>query len=229
MVHGLSKAAPVDGGLPTNALGSGSPRRVGWFRFHNDTERWEWSPEVSRMHGYDPEAMTPTTEHVLSHGHPDDLGRAVGAVEQIRRGRGAFSTRYRIVDARGHARHLLVEGDELRDEDGAVTGRHGFYIDVTPTKSDIEDRVTETVAEIASARAVIDQAKGMLSVIYDITGDTAFAVLRWRSQVTNTKLRALAEQLIVDFRSVNTCPVLPPRTTYDRLLLTGHERVVRGH
>jgi ANTAR domain/PAS fold len=228
MTHGFSKAAPVDEGPTTNALVGGSPRRAGWFRFHLDADRWEWAPEVSRIHGYELDTMTPDTDQVLSHGHPDDHARVVAAIDQIRRGHGAFSTRYRIIDARGHARHVLVEGDDLRDEAGDFVGRHGFYIDVTPTMADIEDRVTETVAEITSARAVIDQAKGMLSVIYDITGETAFAVLRWRSQVTNTKLRALAEQLIVDFRSVNTCPTLPPRATYDRLLLTGHERIERG-
>ena len=35
--------------------------------------------------------------------------------------------------------------------------------------------------------------------VYQI--DAAFDVLRWRSQETNVKLRALAEQLLVDVRT----------------------------
>ncbi len=40
-------------------------QRVGWFRFYYDADRWEWSPEVQRMHGYDAGSVTPSTEVVL--------------------------------------------------------------------------------------------------------------------------------------------------------------------
>jgi hypothetical protein len=96
-----------------------------------------------------------------------------------------------------------------------------------PNQPANQGRIDEAVAEILAHRAVIDQAKGMLSVIYDIDDREAFDVLRWRSQTTNTKLRALAEQLIVDFRSVHASPRLPPKSIYDDLLLTAHERVAQ--
>jgi len=37
---------------------------------------------------------------------------------------------------------------------------------------------------------LIDQAKGMLILLYGVDDDTAFDTLRWHSQNTNTKLRA---------------------------------------
>ncbi|MCM6779089.1 transcription antitermination regulator, partial [Nocardia sp. CDC159] len=34
---------------------------VGGFRFWFATRRWEWSPEVYRLHGYAPGQIEPTT------------------------------------------------------------------------------------------------------------------------------------------------------------------------
>ena len=53
-------------------FGAGAPQRIGWFRFYFDDDRWEWSPQVEKMHGYPPGSVTPTTEMVLAHKHPDD-------------------------------------------------------------------------------------------------------------------------------------------------------------
>ncbi|MDT7791519.1 MAG: hypothetical protein QOD59_955, partial [Mycobacterium sp.] len=85
--------------------------------------------------------------------------------------------------------------------------------------------VTEAVAEIAEARSGIEQAKGMLMLIYRINADSAFELLRWRSQETNTKLRALAEQIAKDFLELSYDDELPVRAVYDRLLLTAHLRL----
>jgi len=59
----------------------------------------------------------------------------------------------------------------------------------------IEIAVTEALAGIAENREVIDQAKGMLMLVYQVEADKAFDLLKWRSQSTNVKLRALAQQL----------------------------------
>ena len=102
--------AELGGQTPVeHALAGGDPQRVGSFKFYFADERWEWSPQVERMHGYEP-----------------------GSVE----------------------------------------------------------------------------------------------VLKWRSQETNTKLRALAEQLVRDFLELRYDEDLPRRSAYDRLLLTAHYRVV---
>jgi hypothetical protein len=81
------------------------------------------------------------------------------------------------------------------------------------------------VAEIAEARGVIEQTKGMLMLIYGISADSAFELLKWRSQETNTKLRVLAEQIAKDFLELKYDDSPPARTAYDRLLLTAHFRL----
>jgi PAS domain S-box-containing protein len=211
------------------ALAGGEPQRVGWFRFYFADERWEWSPQVQRMHGYEVGTVEPTTELVLSHKHPDDKGQVAATLEEIRRTEQPFSTRHRIIDVAGRVHHVVVVGDRIYDDQGAVIGTHGFYVDVSPmldaSSDTVQDRVTEAVAEIAESRGAIEQAKGMLMLLYRINADSAFELIRWRSQETNTKLRVLAEQIAADFLALEYNDVLPPRAEYDRLLLTAHLRV----
>jgi len=212
------------------ALAGGEHQHVGWFRFHFADERWEWSEQVQRMHGYEPGAVEPTTELVLAHKHPDDYGQVAATLAEIRRTGAAFSTRHRIVDTRGNTHHVVVVADQLFGDDGStVIGTHGFYIDATPSAQtgtrEQQERVSEAVAEIAEARSGIEQAKGMLMLIYRISADAAFELLKWRSQETNTKLRALTEQIAKDFLELDYHELLPHRSVYDRLLLTAHLRV----
>lgn len=208
------------------ALAGGAPQRVGWFRFYFADERWEWSPQVELMHGYEPGSAQPTTALVLSHKHPDDYRQMAATIEEIRRTAGAFSTRHRIIDTRGEVHHVVVIGQQMRGDGDAVIGSDGYYVDVTPSVTEArEERVTEAVAEIAEARGGIEQAKGMLMLIYRITADSAFELLKWRSQESNVKLRVLAEQVAKDFLGLVYDEVLPARAEYDRLLLTAHLRV----
>jgi len=219
--------ADLEGQTPVeHALAGGEPQRVGWFRFYFADERWEWSPQVERMHGYEPGQVHPTTDLVLSHKHPDDYGQVAATLDEIRRTSGAFSTRHRIIDTHGEIRHVVVVGDQLFDDGDNVVGTHGFYVDVTPSMREAQDQiVSEAVAEIAEARGGIEQAKGMLMIIYRISADSAFELLKWRSQETNVKLRVLAEQIVEDFLDLRYDEVLPARAVYDRLLLTAHFRI----
>ena len=85
--------------------------------------------------------------------------------------------------------------------------------------------VSAAVAEIAENRAAIEQVKGMLMLVYRVDADAAFELLKWRSQETNVKLRMLAEQLLADFAGLTYEETMPPRTIFDHLLLTAHQRV----
>ncbi len=200
-------------------------QHVGWFTFHFDDERWAWSDAVQIMHGYEPGTVTPTTELVLSHKHPDDRPAVAATLHEMRRAHRPFSTRHRIIDTGGAVHDVVVVGDRMTDEQGHVIGTHGFYIDVTPARTMTQEMVTAALSEIAENRAVIEQVKGMLMLIYRVDGDAAFELLRWRSQESNVKLRALAEQLLADYRQLDYQDTLPTRETFDHLLLTAHQRV----
>jgi fructose-specific component phosphotransferase system IIB-like protein len=206
------------------ALAGGAPQRAGWFRFYFADQRWEWSEQVQRMHGYEPGSVTPTTDLVLAHKHPDDRGQVAATINQILNTHKAFSTRHRIVGTRGNVRNVVVVGDQLHNDQGVVIGTHGFYVDVSSlSDQDREDQVTAKLAEITEQRASIEQAKGMLMVIYGISDGAAFDLLRWLSQEANVKLRLLAEQITEDFRGVG--PTLTSQSEFDHLLLTAQSRI----
>jgi len=210
-----------------------APQRVGWVRFYFEDQRWEWSEQVQRMHGYEPGTVTPTTELVLAHKHPDDRPQVAETIDEMLRTHRAFSTRHRILDTSGAVHHVVVVGDELTDDDNVVIGTHGYYVDITPTSdrtptSDLahDALVTAKVAEITEHRAVIEQAKGMLMLVYGLDANAAFDLLKWRSQETNVKVRRLAQQVVEDFRAVCDKAV-GSRSAFDHMLLTADVRIAR--
>jgi PAS domain S-box-containing protein len=208
------------------ALTGGALQLIGEYRFYFDEERWEWSEEVQQLHGYEPGAVTPTTELVLSHKHPEDYAQVAATLDEIRRTHKPFSTRHRIITVQGDTRDVVVMGERLHDDNGDVTGTQGFYIDVTPTAQQLRSSVTEAVAQFAESRAAIEQAKGILMYVYRITADAAFELLIWRSQQSQVKVRALAEQVIADIQSFTYDEdSLRARERFDQLFLTAHNRV----
>ncbi|QIS14398.1 ANTAR domain-containing protein [Nocardia arthritidis] len=201
------------------------PQTMGTFSFRFSDQRWEWSDEVARMHGYQPGSVRVTTELVLSHKHPEDRAAVTEVLDLALRTGAPFSSRHRIVDTAGNVHHMLVVADRMFDESDALVGTHGYYVDLTGTLADAKNEMLQqTLPELVAARAVIEQAKGVLMRIYRINAEQAFRVLSWRSQETNTKLRVLAAQIIDELDTID--PVPPDiQSQFDHLLLTAHERV----
>src|SRR6202011_4234196 len=188
-------------------------------------QRWEWSDELARMHGYEPGAAKPTTELLLSHKHPDDRSHVQDLLDRALLSQGSFSSRHRFVDTAGTVHEAIVVADRMSDETGAVVGTAGYYLDLTATF--VETRqvaLDEALPDLFEARAVIEQVKGVLMSIYRISPEQAFGVLRWRSQETNPKLRALAKQLIAEIATLPP-PSAEVQSAFDHLLLTVHERI----
>ena len=213
----------------TSAVGAAGHLSVGSFRFWFAGERWEWSDEVARMHGYEPGSVVPTTELLLSHKHPDDREHVRDLLDYALLSGESFSSRHRFIDTAGGEHDAIVVADRILDESGAVLGTAGYYIDLTDTfdEARVETRqevLDEALPDMFENRAAIEQAKGVLIAVYRVSADQAFRVLQWRSQETNVKVRALAKQLVAEVLN------LPPPSTivqsqFDHVLLTVHERV----
>jgi ANTAR domain-containing protein/PAS domain-containing protein len=198
---------------------------VGAFRFWFIGQRWEWSDEVARMHGYEPGSVVPTTELLLSHKHPDDRDHVQDLLDRALHAKSSFSSRHRFIDLGGNVHDAIVVADRMADETGAVVGTAGYYLDLTATF--VENRqvaLDAALPDLFEARAVIEQAKGVLMAIYRISSEQAFGVLRWRSQETNTKLRELARELLVEIATLPP-PSADVQSAFDHLLLTVHERI----
>jgi ANTAR domain/PAS fold len=210
----------TDGYVPQaldKALLGGSPQLIGTFEYRYDTNTWSWSDTVARLHGYEPGTVQPTTELVLSHKHPDDLTEVKGLLKQSA---APFSSRHRIRTTSGEIRRVVVVGTAVFGEAEQVVATRGFYIDVTEAAdADVQGAIGEQLQKIMARREVIEQAKGILMVLYRIEADAAFGILRWRSQQLNLKVHTIAEQLVSQLPSLLEIPPTE-RSTADHYLMT---------
>jgi ANTAR domain-containing protein/PAS domain-containing protein len=198
---------------------------VGAFRFWFVGQRWEWSDEVARMHGYEPGTIVPTTKLLMSHKHPDDRAHVQELLDYALQSEESFSSRHRFLDTAGNVHDAIVVADRMLDDSGAVVGTAGYYIDLTDTFDEARQEALDVaLPDLFENRAAIEQAKGVLMYVYRVSSEQAFRVLQWRSQETNVKLRALAKQLLVEVAAL-TPPSAAVQSQFDHLLLTVHERI----
>ena len=170
--------------------------RIGSFRYWFDDDVWEWSPEVAVMHGYLHDEVVPTTDLLRSHKHPDDRATFDALVATMRETRTHFSSRHRIVDTGGRVHSVAVIGRTFADG-GRVAGSEGYYVDLGVIVGDsVRAQVDSRVQDFREHASPIEQAKGMLMVMYGIDEERAFDVLRWRSQQENRKLRDLCRAIV---------------------------------
>jgi ANTAR domain/PAS fold len=221
----MSRPDLADTPAPSTSGGAIADQNVGSFRFWFVGQRWEWSDEVTRMHGYEPGSVEPTTELLLSHKHPDDRKHVQDLLDHSLHSGGSFSSRHRFIDTGGRTHTVIVLADRMFDDHGAVVGTEGYYIDLTDTFAQTRRQaLDDSLPALLEARASIEQAKGVLMLVYGIDADAAFELLMWRSQHTNIKLRALAAQIVAELQTFDVVPD-SLRQQFDHLLLTAHERI----
>jgi hypothetical protein len=198
---------------------------VGAFRFWFVGQRWEWSDEVARMHGYEPGQVVPTTKLLLSHKHPEDRAHVQDLLDYALQSEESFSSRHRFIDTAGNVHDAIVVADRMLDDSGVVVGTAGYYIDLTDTFDETrQEALDEALPDLFENRAAIEQAKGVLMYVYRVSAEQAFRVLQWRSQETNVKLRSLAKQVLAEVVAL-PAPTASAQSQFDHLLLTVHERI----
>ncbi len=202
---------------------AGTPQSMGAFRFWFEDQRWEWSNEAAAIYGYAEGGERPSTELLLAHKHPDDRAPADPSVAAAVRTGEPFCGRHRVIDTAGRIHHVIVVADRMLDEQKSVVGARGYLIDVSETlEENRQEILDDTLPELVESRAVIEQAKGVLMLVYGINAEQAFRVLQWRSQETNIKLRTLARQLVAEIPAMGGGPAAQ-RARFDHLLLTMHD------
>lgn len=213
----------------TSVDGTGGTRdngmqRVGSFRFLYEGERWEWSDEVARLHGYEPGQVTPSTELMAQHKHPDDRAHFEAMVAEMLTNHAPFSSRHRIIDTRGRIHPVAVIAHTIYDPDGRAIGTEGFYLDLSGSVDEsVKQRVDAEVMNFRTSRASIEQAKGMLMLVYGVTEDRAIDVLKWRSQQENVKVRDIADTIIIEALAAVEIPEAT-RRGFDNIVLTSSAR-----
>ena len=143
---------PARSAEPEFPAHAGPHLNVGGYRFWFVGQRWEWSDEVARMHGYEPGSVVPTTELLLSHKHPDDRQHVQDILDRLLHFGGSFSSRHRFIDTSGGEHTVIVLADRMLDNNGAVVGSEGYYIDLTDTFHQARGRRSTTRCPNCSRR-----------------------------------------------------------------------------
>lgn len=197
---------------------------VGWFRFDGATGIWRCTPASAQPGRAEAaSSLTVTTAALLALIHPADAARLQRIFGQIADRNGPLHTRFRIIDPGGVVHHITTAATARGDHTGRLIAVHGVYLDLVSAAHPMP-----TLTEVVKDRAVIEQAKGMLMLIYRLDADQAFAVLRECSQHGNVKLRLLARQIVADFCAlprINGALAAPDADAYTQLLRTAHLRV----
>lgn len=197
-------------------------KTVGRFRFSLAEESWRWSAEVAALHGYAAREMTPTTATVLSHFHRSDRSEAFSAVAKMAEASTPAGHKLRILDIHGVVRHVVLLGSRVAGAPGHDLRTAGLYIDITePYDNEVETSVAAQLHRLTTTQPHIEQAKGMLMVMYGIPEAQALDLLAWRSQDTGIDIKTIAERLVDAVGSGHSSSP-PVRERFDHLLLTSH-------
>jgi hypothetical protein len=215
---------------PAQPTPSPSPRAAGRFRLDPGSGAWWWSPEMFDLHGLPPGSATPDTEAYLRYQHAADRERVLAALSTACSSGRPFVLETRIVRGEGGERVVVLLGEPQLDAAGSVTFLDGMCIDLTGGRSPGSDgeRAEALAAEVEqlraamASRAPIEQAKGILMLLTNCSGQVAFDLLAHISSHTHRKVRDVAAVITEsaaghaplpdDVRAIirDACPPAPP-------------------
>ncbi|MEN5074046.1 PAS and ANTAR domain-containing protein [Isoptericola cucumis] len=175
-----------------------SPHLVGRFRVEPSTGRWAWSDEIYHLHGFEPHEVVPTTDLVLAHTHPDDREGFRDLLGSASRSGAAFSSVHRVVTAKRRELTVTVVGCARPAAAAArSTEMTGYFVDLTTAVAErARERAMADIRAAAASRGAIEQAKGVIAVLFDVEADHAFEMMRKASNDHNVPVRELAQQVV---------------------------------
>jgi hypothetical protein len=176
---------------------------VGRFTWNIEADRWTGGRGLLLVHGLDPDKHVPRIDDLMAQKHPDDFPTVAAAIERAILHCEHFRCLHRIVHPDGAERLVSAVGQVARTDSGAKI-MSGYFVDLTGYEPDshvhrqVEDLQVELgqLHEAMRNRPVLEQAKGMIMMLYRCDPDTAWRVLVRTSQHTNLKVRTVARQFV---------------------------------
>ncbi|MGY1671203.1 PAS and ANTAR domain-containing protein [Geodermatophilus sp. SYSU D00710] len=176
-------------------------RLAGRWRYDRATGEWEWSAEMSALHGLPAGGAGACTEALLEAQHPDDRPRTIDALSAALTGGQAFCLEVRIRTDDGGHRAAILLGEPRLDDEGRVVAVEGLVVE-SPRPAAGEERVRALEVEVdqlraaMASRAPIEQAKGVLMLLTGCGDQVAFDLLAHISSHTHRKVRDVAVDVV---------------------------------
>ena len=156
---------------------------VGSWNWDLQSNALNWSDELYRIFGVDPQAFNPAFEDVvIEFIHAEDRALVRGTVENSLKTQEPFNFYYRILRPDGEERVIHSRGDVVGDEHGNPSRMFGTAQDVTERRQ-AEERLRATTEQLRALSARIHAAKEeegtrIAREIHDELGATLTS-LRW--------------------------------------------------
>lgn len=129
----------------------------------------EWSDELYRIFGYEPQSREMTFDSFVSAVLPDDHDRVLASIDEALAGTASYDMEFRIVRPDGEVRTVHSCGEVARDGGGQPLRMSGTALDITDRKQ------TELALQQREAhfRALIEHSSDIITVL-DLDGRIQF-------------------------------------------------------
>lgn len=126
---------------------------MGDYDWHIASDTNQWSDELYRIYGYEPQSFNASYERFLANIHPDDRERIQAVHQQAYATGEPYSMIERIVRPNGELRYLSSNGEVIMDPSGTPVRMRGTCIDVTDRvlAEQERERVTERFQRLVEA------------------------------------------------------------------------------
>lgn len=173
--------------------------RVGVYSWQPRTDRWTWNATMFRLHGYEPESVTPTRALWVAHKHPASREHARSVVDAAARTHTTYVCQHRIVAFDGREREVVALGYPTPDTPRCSAGRRGYLVDDTPATG--TERGEPGWSRRSSVRPVHDEeivrrALEALTEHLRLGPEAGPALLDWLAVARSRSIDAIAREVL---------------------------------
>ncbi|MCX6394907.1 MAG: PAS domain-containing sensor histidine kinase [Propionibacteriales bacterium] len=164
---------------------------LGSWSLETSSDTAQWSDELYRLFGTEPDAFVPTVAGLLERIDPRDRERVERQIDQARRDGEDYSLTYRILRADGRVREVRSQGHPHRGPDGQVVRLTGTLQDVTATNTASRE-LSRVNNELRKANQLSADVLAMLG--HDVRAPLA-VVLGYLEELTENWEKSTEDQL----------------------------------
>ena len=142
-----------------------SMANLGSWEWDIKTNQENWSDELYRIYGFEPQTFQPTYDSFLKALHPKDRSRVADSAKQALKGIKPYDIECRITRPNGETRYLHCKSEVFRNSQGEPVRMVGTDLDITERK----EAELELADSEAKYRALVENADDAI-VLTDLTG-----------------------------------------------------------